>query len=73
MTVRELINALLAFDADETIDFALNDKDIIIKEFGHYADLPYIIFTEDEDEQSSFLLPCFFVRVTYENTIFQVC
>ena len=50
MTVKELINALLAFDADETIDFALNDKDIIIKEFGHYADLPYIIFTEDEDE-----------------------
>ena len=50
MTVRELINALLAFDADETIDFALDDKDIIIKEFGRYADLPYIIFTEDEDE-----------------------
>ena len=48
MTVRELINALLAFDADETIDFIFNDKDIIIKEFGHYSDLPYIIFTEDE-------------------------
>ena len=48
MTVRELINALLAFNADETIDFALDDKDIIIQEFGHYSDLPYIIFTEDE-------------------------
>ena len=49
MTVRELINALLAFDADETIDFVFDDKDIIIKEFGNYSDLPYIIFTEDED------------------------
>ena len=47
MTVRELINALLAFNADETIDF-LDDKDIIIQEFGHYSDLPYIIFTEDK-------------------------
>jgi len=50
MTVRELINALLIFDADETIDFAFDDKDIIVKEFGCYSDLPYIIFTEDEDE-----------------------
>lgn len=48
MTVRELINALLAFNADETIDFVLDDKDIIIQEFGHYSNLPYIIFTEDE-------------------------
>lgn len=48
MTVKELINALLTFDADETIDFALDDKDIIIKEFGHYSDLPYIIFEEDK-------------------------
>ncbi len=49
MTVRELINALLAFDADETITFALDYKDIVVKEFGHYSDLPYIIFTEDEN------------------------
>lgn len=46
MTVRELINALLTFDADETIDFVIDDKDIIIKEFGHYSDLPYIEFKE---------------------------
>ena len=50
MTVRELINALLIFDADETIDFVFGDKNIIVKEFGCYSDLPYIIFTEDEDE-----------------------
>ena len=48
MTVRELINALLAFNADETIDFILDDKDIIIQEFGYYSNLPYIIFTEDK-------------------------
>ena len=48
MTVRELINALLAFNADETIDFVFDDKDIIIQEFGHYSNLPYIIFKEDE-------------------------
>ena len=48
MTVRELINALLTFNADETIDFILDDKDIIIQEFGHYSNLPYIIFTEDK-------------------------
>ena len=49
MTVRELINALLAFDADEKIDFYLcgkDIKDIEIKEFGHWSDLPYIEFKE---------------------------
>lgn len=50
MTVRELINALLTFDADETIYFYLCDKDIIIKEFGHWSDLPYIEFKEDNME-----------------------
>lgn len=51
MTVRELINALLAFDADTEIEFYLcgkDTKDIIIKEFGHWSDLPYIEFKEDK-------------------------
>ena len=51
MTVRELINALLAFDADETIDFVFNNEDIVVKEFGNYSDLPYIIFTEAEEKE----------------------
>jgi hypothetical protein len=51
MTVRELINALLIFDPDAEIEFYLcgkDTKDIIIKEFGHWSDLPYIEFKEDE-------------------------
>ena len=49
MTVRELINALLIFDADTEIEFYLcgeNLKDIEVKEFGNWSDLPYIEFKE---------------------------
>lgn len=74
MTVRELINALLIFDADETIEFALDDKEIIIKKFGCYSDLPYIMFTENEDEQSFFIIN-FRTYDVRNNTcfIFQIC
>ena len=50
MTVRELINILLNYEADETIDFFLLKEDytprIIIKEVSKESDLPYIEFKE---------------------------
>lgn len=50
MTVRELINILLNYEADEVIDFFLLKEDytprIIIKEVGKESDLPYIEFKE---------------------------
>ena len=45
MTVRELINILLNYDADETIDFLDKDEEpmeIVCKSF--YNDLPWIQF-----------------------------
>ena len=52
MTVRELINILIDYDADETIDF-VNENNITleIKEFGKYADLPYIMFQTEQKEK----------------------
>lgn len=50
MTVRELINILLNYEADEVIDFFLLKEDytprIIIKEVSKESDLPYIEFKE---------------------------
>ena len=50
MTVRELINILLNYEADEVIDFFLLKEDytprIIIKEISKESDLPYIEFKE---------------------------
>ena len=52
MTVRELINTLLDYDADETIDFVNgNGITLEIKEFGKYADLPYIMFQTEQKEK----------------------
>ena len=52
MTVRELINILIDYDADETIDF-VNENNITlkIKEFGKYAELPYIMFQTEQKEK----------------------
>ena len=57
MTVRELINTLLDYDADETIDF-VNENSITleIKEFGKYADLPYIMFQTEQKKKIKKLL-----------------
>ena len=57
MTVRELINILLDYDADETIDF-VNENSITleIKEFGKYADLPYIMFQTEQKKKIKKLL-----------------
>lgn len=50
MTVRELINILLNYEADEIIDFFLLKEDytprIVIKEVSQESDLPYIEFKE---------------------------
>lgn len=49
MTVKELINALLKYDADEIIDFV--DEEAIpftIVEMGKYSDLPYIMLKQEE-------------------------
>ena len=52
MTVRELINILIDYDADETIDF-VNENNITleIKEFGKYAELPYIMLQTERKEK----------------------
>ena len=51
MTVRELINILLNFEADETIDLFVDGIDrslnLTISEVGECAELPYIVFKED--------------------------
>ena len=47
MTVRELINILINYDADETIDFYLgkNDDDTLeISDCAYDRDLPWIEF-----------------------------
>ena len=52
MTVRELINILLDYDADETIDFLDKDEEpmeIIVKSF--YNDLPFLQFGIKGDEE----------------------
>jgi len=50
MTVRELINILLNFEADETIDLFIEDIDhcprVTIAEISETAELPYIILKE---------------------------
>lgn len=51
MTVRELINILLMYDADEHIDFYIRNDDskeneLDIIDFSEQSDLPWIDFIE---------------------------
>ena len=50
MTVREFINILLKYEADEEIDFLFEDMQhpLTIKEVGRFSDLPFIVFTKGE-------------------------
>ena len=52
MTVRELINALLYFDADEEIHIVDSKEKykFNVIEFGHYSDLPYITIKKERNK-----------------------
>jgi len=51
MTVRELINKLLRYEADETIEFVDSNNNLIEPiEFGLYSDLPFIKFETNEED-----------------------